>query len=119
MPTMDEERSTGGYGWSTVGQLAPDRTQPAGDDAVPVGQNIGEAAPALPESGGDQDGDPEGETAGTGQPPHLREFRPGDPPRDLPEADVEAAPAPPVLAHGLEAVVADEAVTPSDPTPPP
>ena len=99
---MDDERSTGGYGWSTVGQLAPARTEPATEEpsAGVVESGLDDPAPADRESR-PEDQPPQEQPASTSDHPDSEEFV-----------------APPILNHGLDAVVADVAVAPVHPSPP-
>ena len=100
---MDDERSTGGYGWSTVGQLAPDRTESGPEEPPPI------AEPSVDEGSGQpsaSSGDQEGWSTESGS---------GDPAPS--EVDGEDTPGPPVLSHGLGAVVADVAVAAVHPPP--
>ncbi|HEV2758008.1 MAG TPA: AAA family ATPase [Acidimicrobiales bacterium] len=112
---MDDERSTGGYGWSTVGQLAPDRTQTEPEDPGAAVAEAGiQAAVTGPPPVPDQMQAAENDPAPSRTDP-SREDHPAGPPatRFDHERAEEAHPAPALLNHGLEAVVAEVAVAPA------
>ncbi len=100
---MDDERSTGGSGWSTVGQLAADRAESTGDEELPEVTNHALTEPELVVELATTDGPA---PAPPHQPPPPPLVEVATPPPEPITAETDPAPvAPPMPGRRPTAVV--------------